>query len=126
MRKQRQSDRSHVTNRIVANADSYTAKVWPVRGWIYLQSLRRGRCIAILLKGDHLPAGTLRVRYRQQPAVRPVRQCPQALGVRRHRCLLRSCEHIRAAILQRFRAAPIGILWGPILFAQPRQAQQAP
>ena len=61
MRKCWRGGRSHVTNQIVADAGSYTTKVWHGRAWVYLQCLERGQRIAIPLKGTHLPAGTLRI-----------------------------------------------------------------
>ncbi|MYA03471.1 MAG: hypothetical protein F4Y37_02500, partial [Caldilineaceae bacterium SB0664_bin_22] len=61
MRKQWRGGRSHVTNQIVADAGSYTTKVWHDRAWVYLQGLERGQRIAIPLKGTHLPSGTLRI-----------------------------------------------------------------
>ena len=61
MRKQWQGGRSHVMNRIVADAGSYITKVWHGRAWVYLQGLERGQRIAIPLKGTHLPSGTLRI-----------------------------------------------------------------
>ena len=64
MRKQWRGGRSHVTNQIVADAGSYTTKVWHDRAWVYLQGLERGQRIAIPLKGTHLPSGTLRILLR--------------------------------------------------------------
>ena len=61
MRQQWQGGRSHVTNQIVADAGSYTTKVWHGRAWNHLQSLERGQHIANPLKGAHLPSGTLRI-----------------------------------------------------------------
>ena len=61
MRKQWRGGRSHATNQIVADAGSYTTKVWHGRAWIHLQSLERGQRIVIPLKGTHLPSGTLRI-----------------------------------------------------------------
>ena len=63
-----------MTNQIVADAGSYTTKVWHDRTWVYLQSLERGQRIAIPLKGDtpalrhppHPPAG-------QRPGGSPLR-----------------------------------------------------
>ena len=64
MRKRWQGGRSHVTNQIVADSGSYTAKVWNGRAWVYLQGMERGQRIAIPLKGTHLPSGTLRILLR--------------------------------------------------------------
>ncbi len=64
MRKSWRGGRSHVTNQIVADAGSYTTKVWHGRAWVYLQCLERGQRIAIPLKGTHLPSGTLRILLR--------------------------------------------------------------
>ncbi len=61
MRKQWQGGRSHVTNRIVADAGACTTKVWQGRAWVCLQDLARSRRIIIPLKGTHLPSGTLRI-----------------------------------------------------------------
>ena len=61
MRKSWRGGQSRVTNQIVADAGSYTTKVWHGRAWIHLQCLERGRRIAIPLKGTHLPSGTLRI-----------------------------------------------------------------
>ena len=61
MRKQWKGGISHCTNQIVADTDSYTAKVWHGRAWIYLQGLERGQRIAIPLRGTRLPTGTLRI-----------------------------------------------------------------
>ncbi len=61
MRRKWQGGTSRVTNQIVADAGSYTAKVWHGRAWVHLQGLERGRCIAIPLRGTHLPTGTLRI-----------------------------------------------------------------
>ncbi len=61
MRKQWKGGQSHVTNQIVADAGSYTTKVWHGRAWVYLQCLERGQRIAIPLKGTYLPSGTLRI-----------------------------------------------------------------
>ena len=69
MRKQWRGGRSHVTNQIVADAGSYTTKVWHDRTWVYLQSLERGQRIAIPLKGTHLPSGTLRILLRDNGQV---------------------------------------------------------
>ena len=60
---------SHVTNQIVADAGSYTTKLWHGRAWIYLQGLERGQRIAIPLKGTHLPSGTLRILLRDNGQV---------------------------------------------------------
>ncbi|MYD91690.1 MAG: hypothetical protein F4Y08_15380, partial [Caldilineaceae bacterium SB0662_bin_9] len=43
MRQQWRGGRSHVTNQIVADAGSYTTKVWHDRAWVYLQGLERGQ-----------------------------------------------------------------------------------
>ena len=69
MRKQWRGGRSHVTNQIVADAGSYTTKVWHDRAWVYLQGLERGQRIAIPLKGTHLPSGTLRILLRDNGQV---------------------------------------------------------
>ena len=69
MRKQWRGGRSHVTNQIVADAGSYTTKVWHGRAWVYLQGLERGQRIAIPLKGTHLPSGTLRILLRDHGQV---------------------------------------------------------
>ncbi|MYA04319.1 MAG: transposase, partial [Caldilineaceae bacterium SB0664_bin_22] len=69
MRKQWRGGRSHVTNQIVADSDSYTTKVWHGRAWIHLQGLERGQRIAIPLKGEHLPTGTLRILLRDNGQV---------------------------------------------------------
>ena len=61
MRKQWQGGTSRVTNQIVADSGSYTAKVWHGRAWVYLQGLEHGQRIAIPLRGMHLPTGTLRI-----------------------------------------------------------------
>ena len=61
MRKKWKGGSSHCTNQIVADAGSYTAKVWHGRAWVYLQGLERGQRIAIPLRGTHLPTGTLRI-----------------------------------------------------------------
>ena len=61
IRQQWRGGRSHGTNQIVADAGSYTTKVWHGRAWSHLQSLERGQRIAIPLKGTHLPSGTLRI-----------------------------------------------------------------
>ena len=61
MRKQWQGGTSHCTNQIVADAGSYTTKVWHGRVWVYLQGMERGQRIAIPLRGTHLPTGTLRI-----------------------------------------------------------------
>ncbi len=61
MRKAWRGGRSHVTNQIVADSGSYTTKLWHGRTWVHLQSLERGQRIAIPLKGDRLPTGTLRI-----------------------------------------------------------------
>ncbi len=61
MRKKWQGGTSRVTNQIVADAGSYTAKVWHGRAWVYLQGLERGQRLAIPLRGTHLPTGTLRI-----------------------------------------------------------------
>ncbi|MCE2466634.1 MAG: hypothetical protein J4G06_01325 [Caldilineaceae bacterium] len=61
MRKQWRGGRSHVTNQIVADSGSYTTKAWHGRAWLHLQSMERGQRIAIPLKGDRLPTGTLRI-----------------------------------------------------------------
>ena len=61
MRKQWQGGTSHCTNQIVADAGSYTTKVWHGRAWVYLQGMERGQRIAIPLRGTHLPTGTLRI-----------------------------------------------------------------
>ena len=58
-----------VTNQIVADAGSYTTKVWHDRAWVYLQCLERGQRIAIPLKGEHLPSGTLRILLRDNGQV---------------------------------------------------------
>ena len=68
-RKQWRGGRSHVTNQIVADAGSYTTKVWHDRAWVYLQGLERGQRIAIPLKGTHLPSGTLRILLRDNGQV---------------------------------------------------------
>ncbi|MDE0672102.1 MAG: hypothetical protein OXH72_10215, partial [Caldilineaceae bacterium] len=69
MRKQWRGGRSHVTNQIVADAGSYTTKVWHGRAWVYLQGLERGQRIAIPLKGTYLPSGTLRILLRDNGQV---------------------------------------------------------
>ncbi|MXZ40428.1 MAG: transposase, partial [Caldilineaceae bacterium SB0666_bin_21] len=69
MRQQWRGGRSHVTNQIVADAGSYTTKVWHDRAWVYLQGLERGQRIAIPLKGTHLPSGTLRILLRDNGQV---------------------------------------------------------
>ena len=69
MRKQWRAGQSHVTNQIVADAGSYTTKVWHDRAWVYLQGLERGQRIAIPLKGTHLPSGTLRILLRDHGQV---------------------------------------------------------
>ena len=69
MRTQWRGGRSHVTNQIVADAGSYTTKVWHDRAWVYLQGLERGQRIAIPLKGTHLPSGTLRILLRDNGQV---------------------------------------------------------
>ena len=69
MRKCWRGGRSHVTNQIVADAGSYTTKVWHGRAWVYLQGLERGQRIAIPLKGTHLPSGTLRILLRDNGQV---------------------------------------------------------
>ncbi len=69
MRQQWRGGRSHVTNQIVADAGSYTTKVWHDRAWVYLQGLERGQRIAIPLKGTHLPSGTLRILLRDHGQV---------------------------------------------------------
>ena len=69
MRKQWRGGRSHVTNQIVADAGSYTTKVWHDRAWVYLQGLERGQRIAIPLKGTYLPSGTLRILLRDNGQV---------------------------------------------------------
>ncbi len=69
MRKSWRGGQSHVTNQIVADAGSYTTKVWHGRAWIHLQSLERGQRIAIPLKGTHLPSGTLRILLRDNGQV---------------------------------------------------------
>ena len=61
MRKKWQGGTSRVTNQIVADSGSYTAKVWHGRAWVHLQGLERGQRIAIPLRGTHLPTGTLRI-----------------------------------------------------------------
>ncbi len=61
MRKQWRGGRSHATNQIVADSGSYTTKLWHGRAWIHLQSLERGQRIAIPLKSNRLPSGTLRI-----------------------------------------------------------------
>ena len=61
MRKSWKGGRSRVTNQIVADTNSYTAKIWHGRAWISLQTLTRGRRVAIPLKGTHLPVGTIRI-----------------------------------------------------------------
>ena len=61
MRKKWKGGTSHCTNQIVADAGSYTTKVWHGRAWVYLQGLERGQRIAIPLRGTHLPTGTLRI-----------------------------------------------------------------
>ncbi len=61
MRRKWQGGTSRVTNQIVADTGSYTAKVWHGRAWVYLQGLERGQRIAIPLRGTHLPTGTLRI-----------------------------------------------------------------
>ena len=48
-----------MTNQIVADAGSYTTKIWHNQTWVHLQGLARGQRITIPLKGVHLPAGTL-------------------------------------------------------------------
>ena len=58
-----------MTNQIVADAGSYTTKVWHGRAWIHLQGLERGQRIAIPLKGEHLPSGTLRILLRDNGQV---------------------------------------------------------
>ncbi|MCE2467406.1 MAG: hypothetical protein J4G06_05220, partial [Caldilineaceae bacterium] len=55
MRKQWRGGTSRVTNQIVADAGSYTTKVWHGR------ALERGQRIALPLRGTHLPTGTLRI-----------------------------------------------------------------
>ncbi len=69
MRQQWRGGKSHVTNQIVADAGSYTTKVWHDRAWVYLQGLERGQRIAIPLKGSHLPSGTLRILLRDNGQV---------------------------------------------------------
>ncbi len=69
MRKQWRGGRSHVTNQIVADADSYTTKVWHDRAWVYLQCLEHGQRMAIPLKGEYLPSGTLRILLRDNGQV---------------------------------------------------------
>ncbi len=69
MRQQWRGGRSHVTNQIVADAGSYTTKVWHDRAWVYLQGLERGQRIAIPLKGTYLPSGTLRILLRDNGQV---------------------------------------------------------
>ncbi len=69
MRKQWRGGKSHVTNQIVADAGSYTTKVWHDRAWVYLQGLERGQRIAIPLKGTQLPSGTLRILLRDHGQV---------------------------------------------------------
>ena len=61
MRKRWKGGVSHCTNQIVADADSYTTRVWHGRAWVYLQCLERGQRIAIPLKEKHPPTGTLRI-----------------------------------------------------------------
>ena len=61
MRRKWQGGTSRVTNQIVADTGSYTAKVWHGRAWVHLQGLERDRRIAIPLRGTHLPTGTLRI-----------------------------------------------------------------
>ncbi|MYC64194.1 MAG: IS200/IS605 family element transposase accessory protein TnpB [Caldilineaceae bacterium SB0661_bin_34] len=61
MRKKWKGGTSHCTNQIVADAGSYTTKVWHGRAWVYLQGLERGQRLAIPLRGTHLPTGTLRI-----------------------------------------------------------------
>ncbi len=61
MRKQWKGGTSRVTNQIVADAGSYTTKVWHGRAWVHLQGMERGQRIAIPLRGTHLPTGTLRI-----------------------------------------------------------------
>ncbi len=69
MRKSWRGGRSHVTNQIVADAGSYTTKVWHRRAWVYLQGLERSQRIAIPLKGTCLPSGTLRILLRDHGQV---------------------------------------------------------
>ena len=61
MRKKWKGGTSRVTNQIVADSGSYTAKVWHGRAWVYLQGLEHGQRITIPLRGIHLPTGTLRI-----------------------------------------------------------------
>ncbi len=61
MRRKWQGGASRVTNQIVADAGSYTAKVWHGRAWVHLQGLERGQRIALPPRGTHLPTGTLRI-----------------------------------------------------------------
>ena len=61
MRKRWKGGVSHCTNQIVADADSYTTKVWHGRAWVYLQCPERGQRIAIPLREKHPPTGTLRI-----------------------------------------------------------------
>ena len=61
MRKKWKGGISHCTNQIVADAGSYTTKVWHGRAWIYLQGLERGQRLAIPLRGTTLPTGNLRI-----------------------------------------------------------------
>ena len=86
MRQQWRRGRSHVTNQIVADAGSYTTKVWHGRAWIHLQSVECGQRCAILLKGTHLPSGTLRIilRANSQVAVHHVVDEEQV-------CSIKSC-----------------------------------
>ena len=61
MRKPWRGGQSHVTNQSVVNAGSCTTKVRYGRAWIPLQFTDRGQCIAIPLKGTHLPSGIFRI-----------------------------------------------------------------
>ena len=45
----------------MADEGSCTAKIRNGRGWVYLQGRERGRRIALPLKGEHLPSGTVRM-----------------------------------------------------------------
>ena len=69
MRKRWKGGRSHGTNQLVADAGSYTTKVWHGRAWVYLQCPERGQRIAIPLKGTYLPSGTLRILLRDHGQV---------------------------------------------------------
>jgi len=56
MRQQWRGGRSHVTNQIVADAGSYTTKVWHDRAWVYpVQEVRNPCCQSLARPGLGVP-----------------------------------------------------------------------